>query len=437
MTAIDQTIVAPGGDGGAPVMLSDVIAGIRATSLEAGAPLVRQGEPSDVAFVIAEGAVRIVADTPYGPVPLARVSAPKLIGEIGALSGLPRTASIIAETPLSVHVVPRARLIELGRGNPQFLISIISQLGRQQDGMNRTLSLYSNALSALQERAFDPRILDDLANPSPQLAEFSAAFRKFAQEIVGKRRQQDEVASAAIIQKSYLPSHAILARAGAALDLHADMRPARNMGGDFYDFFFLDDDRLAVAIGDVCGKGIPASLFMAVVMTVLRMCAREEGSVEAMIARANALLCRDNATSMFATVFFGILDLRDGMLEYCNCGHNAPVIADARGDIRILPATGLPLGLYPEGSASANAVRLMADDLLVLFTDGVTEATNPLDEEFLEERLQDTIRTVRSVGAKEVVEQIFRKVDEFAQEAEQADDITCLVLRCRAAMDAR
>lgn len=432
MTAMDQTIVAPAGDGGASVRLADIVEGIGVTPIAAGVPLVRQGEPSDVAFVIVEGTVRIVADTPYGQVPLARLSAPKLIGEIGALSGLPRTASIIADTALSVHVVPRARLIEVGRDNPQFLISIIAQLGRQQDGMNRTLSLYSNALSALQEREFDPRILDDLANPSPQLAEFSQAFRKFAQEIVGKRRQQDEVASAAIIQQSYLPSHAMLSRAGPALELHADMRPARNMGGDFYDFFFLDDNHLAIAIGDVCGKGIPASLFMAVVMTVLRMSAREESDVEATIARANALLCRDNATSMFATVFYGVLDLSDGTLEYCNCGHNAPLIIDEKGDIRIMPATGLPLGLYAEGSATANAVQLAGTDLLVLFTDGVTEATNPSDEEFSEDRLQQTLRGGRNLSARDVVGLIFREVDRFAQEAEQADDITCVVLRCKA-----
>lgn len=431
MTAIEQTIVAPAGDGGATVILADIIEGIDASDIAAGVPLVRQGEQSQEAFVLAEGTVRIVADTAYGAVPLARISAPKLIGEIGALSGLPRTASIIAETPLRVHVIPRARLVEIGRENPQFLISIIAQLGRQQDGMNRTLSLYSNALSALQEREFDPRILDELTNPSPQLAEFSAAFRKFAQEIVGKRRQQDEVASAAIIQQSYLPKRAVLARAGPALELHADMRPARNMGGDFYDYFFLDDDHIAIAIGDVCGKGIPASLFMAVVMTVLRMSAREEGGVEPTIARANALLCRDNATSMFATVFFGVLDLRDGTLEYCNCGHNAPLIIDGTGEIRILPATGLPLGLYTESSASANAVRIDPADLLVLFTDGVTEATNPTDEEFSEERLQETVRACRGLAAKEVVARIFQDVDAFAQEAEQADDITCVVLRCQ------
>lgn len=430
MPAANDHIVAPAESGGAPETLAAMIRGIAATSVDMGVPLVRQGEQSEVAFVLAEGTVRVVADTAYGSVPLATISAPRLIGEIGALAALPRTASIIAATALTVYVIPRARLIEFGGENPEFLISVIAQLGGQLEGMNRTLSLYSNALAALESREFDSRILDDLANPSPQLAEFSAAFRKFAQEIVGKRRRQDELASAAIIQQSYLPNHSILAGAGHALELDAHMRPARNVGGDFYDFYFLDNNRLAITIGDVCGKGIPAAMFMAVVMTVLRMSAREESNAEATIARANALLCRDNATVMFATAFYGILDLRDGTLEYCNCGHNAPLIFDAAGEISTLPATGLPLALYSDFSPSAQTVRLTPADLLILFTDGITEAMNPAAEEFSDDRLQDTIRAARRLGAKEVVARIFSAVDEFSRDAEQADDMTCVVLRC-------
>lgn len=429
MTAIEKSSPAAM-DAGVPETLAAMIRGIGATSIPAGTSLARQGEESDAAFVILSGTVRIEADTPYGAVPLATLNAPRLIGEIGALSGLPRTASIIAVTDLVVHVVPRARLMEFGHENPQFLISVIAQLGRQQDGLNRTLSLYSNALAALQEREFDPRILDELANPSPQLAEFSAAFRKFAQEIVRKRRQQDELASATIIQQSYLPKPAVLAQAVDKLQLHARMRPARHMGGDFYDFFFLDSNRLAIVIGDVCGKGIPASLFMAVVMTVLRMSAREESSVEKTIARTNTLLCKDNATSMFATMFYGVLDLGTGALEYCNCGHNGPLIIDQAEEIRSLPATGVPLGLYPDGSAKAQTVSLSPQDLMVLFTDGVTEAVNPEDEEFLEDRLHETVRAARQLPAEDVVTRIFTDVDAFARDAEQADDITCLVLRC-------
>jgi sigma-B regulation protein RsbU (phosphoserine phosphatase) len=208
------------------------------------------------------------------------------------------------------------------------------------------------------------------------------------------------------------------------------MRPARNVGGDLYDFFPLDDDRVVIAIGDVCGKGIPASLFMAVVMTVLRVSAREECNPEAMIARANAVLGRDNTSSMFATLFFGVLDLRDGTLEYCNCGHNAPIILGPGGEISTLPETGLPLALFPDRSATARRVKLAAADLFVMFTDGVTEAMNPAKEDFSDERLLDTVRAARHLNPEALVEHIFREVDDFARDAEQADDITCVVLKC-------
>jgi phosphoserine phosphatase RsbU/P len=202
------------------------------------------------------------------------------------------------------------------------------------------------------------------------------------------------------------------------------------VGGDLYDFFLLDESRLAFAIGDVCGKGIPASMFMAVALTVLRMSAREETSAEATVARANALLCRDNATSMFATLFYGVLDLRSGALEYCNCGHNAPLILHSEGQISFLPATGVPLGLHAGSSASAKTVRLAPSDLLVLFTDGITEAMNAADEEFTDDRLHETVRPARDLGVNDFIEHIFRDVDAFVQDAEQADDMTCLVLRC-------
>src|SRR6185503_11708835 len=118
---------------------------------------------------------------------------------------------------------------------------------------------------------------------------------------------------------------------------------AREVGGDFYDFFMLDADHLAIAIGDICGKGIAASLFMAVVVTVLRTAAYEEKNVASTISRTNAILCRDNVSSMFATVFYAVLNLRTGALEYCNCGHNAPHCLLATGETRELSATGLPL----------------------------------------------------------------------------------------------
>jgi phosphoserine phosphatase RsbU/P len=209
------------------------------------------------------------------------------------------------------------------------------------------------------------------------------------------------------------------------------MRPAREVGGDFYDYFMLDADRLAVVIGDVCGKGTPASLFMAVVVTVLRAAAREEADAASTIARANSLLCRDNAASMFATAFYGVLDLRSGALEYCNCGHNAPVHILASGEFQRLVATGLPLALYESLPAAASKIQLDPGDSLVLFTDGVTEAVNLSQEEFGEPLLLETLLGSRQCTMSELVSRLFAVVDAFAQEEEQADDITCVAIRRR------
>src|SRR3974390_3167639 len=190
------------------------------------------------------------------------------------------------------------------------------------------------------------------------------------------------MASAALIQQSFLPKESTLNLTDSDFEIRAKIQPAREVGGDFYDYFMLDADRLAIVIGDVCGKGIPASLFMAVVVTVLRIAAREEPDAASTIARADAILCRDNAASLFATAFYAVLNLRSGSLEYCNCGHNAPVLIPASGEPRRLSAPGLPLALFADRRTTAARIQLNPGDDLILFTDGVTEAVNPFKEEF-------------------------------------------------------
>jgi sigma-B regulation protein RsbU (phosphoserine phosphatase) len=391
--------------------------------------LIRQGETSETAFLLETGSVLVYAETSYGAVPLATLQAPRLIGEIGVLADLPRTASIKVIEPATVLPAGKAALLDFGAKSPELLFSVIAQLGRQIDSINKAISLYMNALSALEKREFDSGILADLNNPTPELAEFSATFRRFADQIVDKRRQQDEMASAALIQQSLLPNASILEPLSAVLDLHAEMRPARHVGGDFYDFFMLDGDRVAIAAGDVCGKGIPASLFMAIVVTVLRTATREEKDLASAIARANSILSRENASQMFATVFCAVLHTSTGLLEYCNCGHNPPFIVSKGGELSALKASGLPLGLFPGRTPQAHSTILKPEDRLFVFTDGVTEATNASHAEFGEERLTQLLSMARDLSAKDLVGRIFSCVEEHAGGSEQSDDITCLAIR--------
>ncbi len=395
-----------------------------------GESLLRQGDDSDFALYLAEGRVGVFTESDYGRVSLAEISAPKLIGEIGVLAGLPRTASIETITPVTVYRLTRLQMMELGRHAPEFLLSVIGQLGRQIDGANRALGLYAHALSALERREFDPRILDDLSNPSPQVMALANSMRRFATQILDKRRREEELAAAAVIQRSFLPRPEILRPANARLDLHDEMRPAREVGGDFYDFFMLDEHRVAVAVGDVCGKGIPASLFMTVVINTLRSAARDESDVAATLARTNAILCRDNEASMFATLFYGVLDLEKHVLDYGNCGHNAPLIISPAG-IRTLATTGVPVGLIPNRQAATHQISLSPDEVMLLFTDGVSEAMNKQQEEFGNERLEAAMAEVYSLAPAEIIPQLFAHVDTFANGEDQADDLTGLAFRIR------
>jgi sigma-B regulation protein RsbU (phosphoserine phosphatase) len=411
--------------------LAKVLASLRPIDLQSGDVLIHQGDASDAAYFLNGGSLLVYVETSYGPVSLATLQGPSLVGEIGALTGLARTTSVKALTPAQVFRIARAQLFELSQKSPELLMSVVRQLGQQIDSVNRAVALYTNALAALGTREFNSKILDELANPSPQLAEFSTAFRRFADEILSKRRQEAEMASAALIQQSFLPKQSAMNVADSDVEIEAKIRPTREVGGDFYDFYMLDADRLAIMIGDVCGKGIPASLFMAVVVTVLRTAAREEPDAASTIARANTVLCRDNAASLFATAFYAVLDLRSGALQYCNCGHNAPVLIPASGEPRRLLSTGLPLALFADRPATASSIQLNPGDNLVLFTDGVTEAINPLKEEFGDSLLLETLLRDQNLTTTALVSQLFTAVDDFALGEEQADDIACVVVRRR------
>jgi len=411
--------------------LAKVLASLHPIDLQSGDVLIHQGDASDAAYFLNGGSLLVYVETSYGPVSLATLQGPSLVGEIGALTGLARTTSVKALTPAQVFRIARAQLFELSQKSPELLMSVVRQLGQQIDSVNRAVALYTNALAALGTREFNSKILDELANPSPQLAEFSTAFRRFADEILSKRRQEAEMASAALIQQSFLPKQSAMNVADSDVEIEAKIRPTREVGGDFYDFYMLDADRLAIMIGDVCGKGIPASLFMAVVVTVLRTAAREEPDAASTIARANTVLCRDNAASLFATAFYAVLDLRSGALQYCNCGHNAPVLIPASGEPRRLLSTGLPLALFADRPATASSIQLNPGDNLVLFTDGVTEAINPLKEEFGDSLLLETLLRDQNLTTTALVSQLFTAVDDFALGEEQADDIACVVVRRR------
>jgi sigma-B regulation protein RsbU (phosphoserine phosphatase) len=216
---------------------------------------------------------------------------------------------------------------------------------------------------------------------------------------------------------------------GTGLDIHATIEPARSVGGDLFEVLRLADDRMVVAVADVCGKGIPAALFMAVTVTLLRTVARQiEGPAE-ILARVNEELAAQNPRGMFVTMV--CLDVRRGGKVICaNAGHDALLrVRPAGAPETVFPSSGTVLGLFPGQSYTNETLELGVGDTLVLTTDGVSEANDADKTLFGQERLEQCFAEGAGPTATETVDRLLRAVRAFAGSAPQSDDITILAIR--------
>lgn len=214
------------------------------------------------------------------------------------------------------------------------------------------------------------------------------------------------------------------------IDLHAVLDSAREVGGDLYDFFFIDDVHLCFAVGDVSGKGIPASLLMAITRTLLRARTAPDMKPCQITSSINIELCRENDNAMFVTFFIGIVNLKTGQLDYCNAGHNRPWVLDSNGAISQLPQThGTPLGLFDDMEYGCSSVVLGKGSSVVLYTDGVTEAMNEQGELFGDEQLIEALRACNGAPPKQIISEVYGQTKKFVGIAPQSDDITLLVFQ--------
>ena len=405
---------------------------IEAAELETFDPdavLMVQGEPSDYAMLVLEGEVTVTADSARGAVPISTLKAPSLVGELGALAQLPRSATARACTRVTALRFGRAALVEVARATPSLLIDVIARMGERLRKFNGAVSLYTEALGALERHELDPALLEELRNPIPGLADFGQTFGRMAEQLILRRQRDDEMASAAVIQRALLPRVQDFAEE-SRLDVWASMTPARDVGGDFFELVPLADGRVALGVGDVCGKGVPAALFMGITKTLIRINLRENPDLPGAIVKANAFLGDNNAGQLFATVLYAAYDPRSGALEYCNCGHLPGLIRRPGGVVETLPVGGLPVGLFEPMKMTVHKAQLQPGDLLFLYTDGVTEAEDPDALQFGEDRLEGLLaKKGHGASASQWTARIEAAVRAFARGRSQFDDITCLALR--------
>jgi sigma-B regulation protein RsbU (phosphoserine phosphatase) len=239
-----------------------------------------------------------------------------------------------------------------------------------------------------------------------------------------------ELAIAHNIQLSMLPPGERLFPDRTEVQAHAIIEPAKDVGGDFYDAFFASPERIFIAIGDVSGKGVPAALFMARTMTLMRMEAARRRSPAAILEAVNRALCEGNDAGMFVTLFCGILEIETGHFSFANAGHNPPLFLGAGARREFLRVKkGLVAGIMEGSRYPLDTLSLAPGESVLLYTDGVTEALNPAEDLYSETRFLEAVRQGPWDSPRSLVEGVRASIAEFSQGAPQADDITILALR--------
>lgn len=292
-----------------------------------------------------------------------------------------------------------------------------------------------NIRLAMNNGAFDfatkPIDMDDLAltieKAIGQIG-YVHATQKEHKELVSL---QKDLTLASEIQQYFLPSvFPPFPEDSGKLDIYASMEAAKDIGGDFYDFFRIDDDHIGLVIADVCGKGIPAALFMAVSQTILRAKAASSATAAECLTETNRLLADYSVEYMFVTMFYAIYNTKTGHVNYCNAGHNAPYVLRADGTIELLPKAGnVMVGAFKDAVYKEDTLQMAHGDTLVMFTDGVTEAMNRSDKVFGNKRLEFLLGGLSDLSCQQIVETVKTGISYFVDGAEQSDDMTMLVLR--------
>lgn len=260
------------------------------------------------------------------------------------------------------------------------------------------------------------------------------SLRKYVKDLqdatAAKERIESELKIAREIQMSIVPKLFPPFPNRTEFDIFATLRPAKEVGGDFYDFFFIDDDRLFFALGDVSGKGVPASLFMAVTKTLIRSTVRKDSNPDEVLASVNDMLCEGNDACMFVTVSCGFLNVRTGEIVCADAGHNPNIYLTSAGEACYLDAAQtMALGIMEGVQYRVHRSVLRPGDVLFMYTDGVTEAVDAKDELFSEERLIKHICELKDSEVQDMIFNVMERIDQYAQGVPQADDITMLAMK--------
>ena len=395
-----------------PSEITYLASSLRELTLPAREVLFREGDDADRFFILMEGLIEIVKELGTPDERLLGVREPgSFIGEMSLFNPEHRrTASVRARTAL--------KLLEMTRSEFDAL------LARQPSLAHEMVRVLTGRLAATENAT-----IHDLRAKNRQLTQAYEELQAAHIQIVEKEKLDHELQVARQIQSSILPRR--LPRL-QGFDLGARMEPAAAVGGDFFDFVPLGAGRLGVAVGDVSDKGMPSAIFMALTRSLLRAEAVRDASPLETLRSVNRLLLDMNDEGMFVTVLYGVLDGPSSTFTYARAGHESPLLADARGQVQTpgkLP--GQPLGLFASPALGEQSVRLEPGALLLIFTDGVTDAVDAGGGDYGLERLRSALADTSHGSAQAVCDGIFAAITRHRGASPQHDDVTLLAVKAR------
>ncbi len=375
---------------------------------EAGEVILQQGASGRELYLVVEGLVEVVKHLQGEEMVLATRGPGDFFGEMELMEEKPRFCTVRALEP--------SRVLEISQPD---LRAILAQRPGVLYQVTRMLS------ARLREGGF--HMIADLQRKNRQLARAYRELQEAQAGLLEKERLEHELDLARELQQSILPQTFPDLR-GARFAARG--RPARQVGGDFYDVIPLSEQRVGLVIADVSDKGLSAALYMALTHSLIRAEARHHASPRQVLLSTHRLLLEMTRANMFVTVVYGVLDLGKGSLDYARAGHNHPLLFHPHtGDCRILTGRGIVLGCMEQVDLEELSVDVHPGELLVLYTDGITDANSAAGEFFGDERLHEIVCATGELSAQSVCDLIFERVDRFQAEAVQYDDMAVLAVR--------
>lgn len=388
--------------------LDRVMTGLEVVNLKAGEILFREGDTGEHMYVVVDGQLEILKapDTDEEMI-LNMIHAGEYIGEMSLITGAPRTASVRAHGNVILLSMSRSQLMDLLQRHPQLANDMVGVLSQRLDSTNVAT-------------------FRDLTEKNRQLQQAFDELKAAQELLIEKERLERELKVAAEIQMSILPDVLPVVE---GFDFGGRILPARQVGGDFYDVFVLDNRKIGLVIGDVADKGVPSAIFMARAHALIIAEAEGEISPGDVMRRVNRHITRLEKSTQFVTALYGVLDITTREFTYARAGHEPPLLLTADGSVHRLPhKPGMALGLWEEIALDEYSVHLPKDSMLVMFTDGMTDCRNSKGEPFGLERLKETAAGLKNLTAQRGCDELFDTLMLYQSGAKQDDDVTLLAI---------